>query len=245
MTSTDSRTVLRFEHVTAGYGATPVLADVSLSVQTGEVVAVMGPSGCGKSTMVRLAADLMPSLHGEVIWCAHHGREVAVMFQNLLLQPWLSVADNITLPARLKGQTVDADTLLRLVHLEGFGKRYPFQLSGGEQRRVALGRALAQFPRLLCLDEPFAGVDELTREELLILVSRVLFERSLSCLLVTHSPLESVFLADRVLVLAGRPTRVVGEIHVSLAHPRLVSAFDSTEFQAIVAEVRHMLRRQG
>lgn len=242
MIADPNKVVLRMASVTAGYGRRPVLAGVSLDIRHGEVLAVMGPSGCGKSTLVRVVAKLLAPTSGHVT-CHNAGTEdVAVMFQHALLQPWLNVTSAVALPARLRNTQADVTGLLRAVRLQGLEQRYPFQLSGGEQRRVALARALAQSPSLLCLDEPFSGVDELTREELLALVSRVLSERGLPCLLVTHSPLESVFLADRVVVLGGSPTTIVGELPIEMPQPRQLSVLDGHDFQAIVRRVSRMLR---
>lgn len=234
--------MLRMVSVSAGYDTTPVLRSVSLSLRRGEILAVMGPSGCGKSTLVRVAANLLAPTAGQVVRASDESGQVAVMFQHTLLQPWLTAASSIALPARLKGAHADVRGLIRAVRLEGLEKRYPFQLSGGEQRRVALARALAQSPSLLCLDEPFTGVDELTREELLVLVSRVLHERMLPCLLVTHSPLESVFLADRVVALGGYPATVKDEVAINLPQPRQLRMLDSDEFHRTVRSVSRLLR---
>lgn len=236
------QSVLNVKDVTAGYNGDAILKDISFNLCDSEIVAVMGPSGCGKSTLIRLLANLMSPFSGHIELSDYEVKSIAVMFQTPLLQPWLSVETNIALPARLHGNTVATSELLVAVGLAGYEKRYPFELSGGEQRRVALARALAQFPSVLCLDEPFAGVDELTKERLLELIAKILYERKIPCILVSHNPYESVFLADRLLLLDGKPASLIAEIGIKLEHPRKIELMKTQQFYDYVALVREHMR---
>ncbi|HBR18623.1 MAG: hypothetical protein A2Y13_12930 [Planctomycetes bacterium GWC2_45_44] len=233
--------VLQITNVTAGYNSSIVLKNLSLKLGNGEVMAVMGPSGCGKSTLIKLIANLLQPFSGCIQLIGYDMRSIAVMFQSPLLQPWLCVETNVALPARLQGKTIDTNSLLTAVGLSGFEKRYPFELSGGEQRRVALARALAQSPSILCLDEPFTGVDELTRERLFELLSGILYNQKISCLFVSHNPYESVFLADRLLVLGRKPTTLIAEIEIDLERPRRAELMKTQQFYKFVTLAREYI----
>ncbi|WP_207539791.1 ABC transporter ATP-binding protein [Sabulicella rubraurantiaca] len=242
-----------------GAEGTLALQGCSLSVQEGEFVAVVGPSGCGKSTLMRLVSGLWPASAGQV-WVA--GREVAgpvplvgMAFQNPTLLPWRSILDNVMLPlevvpahrARLRAERAayeaKAEALLKLVGLEGFGKRHPHQLSGGMQQRTSLCRALIHEPPLLMLDEPFSALDVFTREDLWAVLQDVWLERKPTVILVTHDLREAVYLADRVLVMSARPGRIIAERRVDFPRPRRLEATYDAEFNAVVAELRALIAR--
>jgi NitT/TauT family transport system ATP-binding protein len=209
----------------------PVLAGISLQVGRGEFVCIVGPSGAGKSTLLRCIAGLLAPSSGTILLDAQpvHGPppKLAVVFQDYSrsLMPWMSVASNVMLPLRSRGyvrsvQVRRADEALAAVGLTAAGSKYPWQLSGGMQQRVAIARALAYEPEAMLMDEPFASVDAQTRSDLEDLVLRVRDTFGMTVLLVTHDIDESVYLADRVIVMGGSPTSVREQITVDLPSPR-------------------------
>jgi NitT/TauT family transport system ATP-binding protein len=228
------------------------LDNIGLTVRTGEVVALLGPSGCGKSTLLKMLGGLLPPTAGHI---EVDGEQVVgpsavtgFMFQRPVLFPWLTAIDNILLPVRIRGEKKGAQRdkamdLVELVGLEGFAERYPWQLSGGMQQRVAICRMLINEPLLLLLDEPFGALDEMTREHMNVELRRIITQKDRSAVLVTHNPLEAAFVADRVVVLSPRPGRVVGEVGVPLGRDRPRTLFSSDELHACVREVRGMLER--
>jgi len=209
----------------------PVLEGISLRVSRGEFVCIVGPSGAGKSTFLRCIAGLLPPSSGSILLDAqpvhHPPPKLAVVFQDYSrsLMPWMSVASNVMLPLRSKGyvrseQVKRADEALAAVGLTAAGSKYPWQLSGGMQQRVAIARALAYEPEAMLMDEPFASVDAQTRSDLEDLILKVRDAFGMTVLLVTHDIDESVYLADRVVVMAGSPTSVREQITVDLPNPR-------------------------
>ncbi len=208
--------------------ALPVLDNVSITVEPGEMVALLGPSGCGKSTLLRLVAGLEPPRSGEII---ADGAPIGgpdpsrvVVFQDPTLFPWRTVFDNVALgleaQGRLKADRHRVNEVLRLVGLLGFADAYPQQLSGGMAQRAALARALVNDPRLLILDEPLGKLDSMTRiamqSELVALWRRAGF----TGLLVTHDVEEALFMATRVIVFSERPARIVADVKVDRPYPR-------------------------
>jgi NitT/TauT family transport system ATP-binding protein len=230
---------------------TEALRDVSFDVAAGELLSIVGPSGSGKTTLLRLVCGLTAPSEGAV---AIGGRPVlgpppgmALVFQDYgrSLFPWLSVARNVAFG--LRGLTraerlARARSLLAELGLEGTEDAYPWQLSGGMQQRVAIARALAPQPQTLLLDEPFASVDALTRTELQDVLMRVHEDRAVTIVHVTHDVDEAVYLADRVLVLEGRPGRVVRSLEVGLTRPRSQTATRSTaRFLAVRNEIHALI----
>jgi NitT/TauT family transport system ATP-binding protein len=239
--------------VAEGGGEVVALDGLSLDVRPGEFVALVGPSGCGKSTFLNLLAGLLRPSYGTV---EVHGRrvtgpplEMGMMFQKPVLLEWRSVRENVLLPLELasgrkaaRAARGRADELLGLVGLGGFEGRYPRELSGGMQQRVAICRMLISDPELLLLDEPFGALDELTREHLNVELAAVVADTTKAALLVTHNIQEAVFLSDRVVVMSARPGRIVGVVDVTLPKPRSVEVVTEAAFQEDVRRVRDLLQ---
>ena len=227
-TSIEARpTLLTMRHVEKTFaGNVTALKDMNLTVREGDFISLLGPSGCGKSTALRLIAGLMETTRGKIEWEGGRSRDdLGVVFQEPTLMPWATVAQNVWLPFRLRGVAfaeVEADIkeALTLVGLENFAGSYPRELSGGMKMRVSIARALVTRPRLILMDEPFAALDEITRfklnNDLLELKARI----GCTVIFVTHSVFESVFLSDRIIVMAARPGRVIEELHVTEPYPR-------------------------
>jgi NitT/TauT family transport system ATP-binding protein len=240
------------------YGTGPrahhAIADVSFRVDSGEIVCVVGPSGCGKSTLLKAIAGLHKPTKGDIQLKGARINgvpgDLAVVFQDYSrsLFPWLNVERNVEFP--LRGEPLSRQDrrdrvreALTWVGLAGAERKFPWQLSGGMQQRVSIARALAYRPALMLMDEPFASVDAQTRAELEDLVLRVRAEHDMTVLLVTHDIDESVYLADRVLVLSGAPTKVVDTLKVELPRERdQITTRASAEFVKLRSEVARLLR---
>jgi NitT/TauT family transport system ATP-binding protein len=235
-------------------GAISALEQISFSVENGEFVTVVGPSGCGKSTLLKILAGLLPPSDGE----AHlrgtpitgPRRDIGVVFQAPVLLPWRSVLDNVLLPIDVQRLGHErhlkaALDLLSLVGLEGFERRYPWELSGGMQQRVAITRALIHDPAMLLMDEPFGALDAMTREQMNVELQRIWLERKKTVLFITHSIPEAVFLADRVLVMTPRPGRIMGNVEVKIPRPRSLEAMNFPEFCGYVHAIRSQFDAKG
>ncbi|HKO07754.1 MAG TPA: ABC transporter ATP-binding protein [Alphaproteobacteria bacterium] len=234
----------------------PVLAldDIDFSVAEGEFVAVVGPSGCGKSTLLKILAGLIAASQGgaDLGGTAISGprRDIGVVFQSPVLFPWRSVLDNVLLPVdvqrlgreRMRPRALE---LLALVGLEGFEHRYPWELSGGMQQRVAITRGLIHDPAMLLMDEPFGALDAMTRESMNLELQRIWLERRKTVLFITHSIAEAVFLADRVLVMTPRPGRIMDAVSVTLTRPRSLDMSASVEFGTLVRRIRAHFNAKG
>ncbi len=256
--------------VTSGRGARPVVAlralgksyrpiegapivalrDIDLVVERGELVVVVGPSGCGKSTLLRIIAGLDGATEGvvEVDGDAVTGpvATAGLMFQDPLLMAWRTALANVMLPIEVlrRDRTTyrrRALDLMRLIGLEGFEHRYPHELSGGMQQRVALARALIHDPDLLLMDEPFAALDEITREQMSLELLRIWTETGKTVLFVTHSIAEAVFLGDRVVVLSARPGLVRAEIRIDLPRPRTAKVRGLQRYTDHCQDIREQL----
>jgi NitT/TauT family transport system ATP-binding protein len=206
-------------------GGLRALDEVSFDVRPQEFICVLGPSGSGKTTLLRVLAGLLPRSAGRFDF--ENGRQprIGMVFQQSNLMPWRTAIGNITLPLELQGISPDsarlrAQELIDLVGLQGFEESWPRDLSGGMAQRVAIARALVHDPDLLLLDEPFGSLDALTRERMWMELSRIWQARQKTVLMVTHSIGESLFLADRVLVLTQRPGRIKLDLVVDLPRPR-------------------------
>jgi len=218
-------------------GNVRALDNLSLSVQAGEFLAILGPSGCGKSTLLRLIAGLDRPSSGIVSGAADRARKIAYVFQDAHLLPWRNVIRNVLLPLELAGtnrgeQRDRAMAAIEQVGLSDAATRYPAQLSGGMRMRVSLARAMVTEPELLLLDEPFAALDEITRQRLDEQLRQLWQSRGMTVLFVTHSTAEAVFLAERAVVMSGRPGRVVLDRPVELPAIRKAALRATPEFAA-------------
>jgi len=216
---------------------TQALRDLSFTVGAGEFVSLLGPSGCGKSTALRLAAGLLTPDTGEIAY-PDDKPEIGFVFQEPTLMPWADALTNARLPLDLKHvPRADASALAALarVGLEGFEHAYPRELSGGMKMRVSIARALAANPKLLLLDEPFAALDEITRNALGDDLLRLWREDGLTVLFVTHSVSESSYLSQRVLVMTPRPGRIAGDIALPLGRDNRLSP-STIEAQRVISE---------
>ncbi|HWA17821.1 MAG TPA: ABC transporter ATP-binding protein [Devosia sp.] len=212
---------------------TLALSNMSLDVRRGEFLSLLGPSGCGKSTALRIIAGLGEPSSGTIEWpsataydsAGKPEREIGFVFQEPTLMPWATVADNVWLPLRLKGASrraarADVMDTLRMVGLESFADRYPRELSGGMKMRVSIARALVTRPKLLLMDEPFAALDEITRFKLNNDLLELWQRFGWTVIFVTHSVFESVYLSERIIVMAARPGRVFKDLTVDAPYPR-------------------------
>jgi NitT/TauT family transport system ATP-binding protein len=245
MTTATNAPALRFSGVTKQFsGGTTALADASLEVSPGEFVAVVGPSGCGKSTLLRIASGLDDVSAGTVDVGA---KQVGYVFQDATLLPWRSVAQNVGLLAELekmdkaeRGRRITE--AIELVGLTGFEKHLPHQLSGGMRMRASLARSLVLDPDVFLFDEPFGALDEITRERLNDELLRMFELRQFAALFITHSVAEAVFLSTRVVVMSGRPGRVIADISVPFDYPRVPELRYTPEFAGLCGEVSQLLR---
>jgi NitT/TauT family transport system ATP-binding protein len=236
------------------HGPVTALDDVTFAIGEGEFVAVVGPSGCGKSTLLKILAGLLPATGGQALLrgtpIAGPRRDIGVVFQSPVLFPWRTVLDNVLLPVdvqrldRKRHQQAALD-LITLVGLGGFEHRYPWELSGGMQQRVAITRALVHDPAMLLMDEPFGALDAMTREHMNLELQRIWIERKKTVLFITHSIPEAVFLADRVLVMTARPGRLLDDVRVDLGRPRALEAMNTPEFGRHVKAIRAQFTVKG
>lgn len=240
--------VLRLEAVDKTFGGDVVaLQGLSLTLRQGDFLSLLGPSGCGKSTALRLISDLMHPTRGRISWAGGQDKgDLGFVFQEPTLMPWATVKQNVWLPFRLQGKSFNSvkDEVLealRLVGLEKFMDAYPRELSGGMKMRVSIARAMVTRPRLILMDEPFAALDEITRfrlnNDLLALKEKI----GCTVIFVTHSVFESVFLSDRIVVMAARPGRVIREVAVDAPYPRDEVFRTSAEYAAYCREASDAL----
>ena len=243
---------VEFSAVSKSYGnGGMVLQGIDLTVQKGEFVSLIGPSGCGKSTVLKLISGLtLPSAGAIRIdgMTPENAREtVSYIFQDPTLLPWRTVQQNIGRALELEGvgrerRKDKTSPLLDLVGLRPVANAFPRELSGGMKMRVSIARALATSPRLLLMDEPFAALDEMSRDHLNEELLRLRAEQEWTAVFVTHSVTEAVFLSTRIVVLAPNPGHVYAELPVNLPHPRTAALRTTPEFEALVAKVSHNLR---
>ncbi|MBB5057680.1 NitT/TauT family transport system ATP-binding protein [Granulicella aggregans] len=237
---------------TKSYGTgTTILKDISLNIAKKEFVSIIGPSGCGKSTLLKLVAGLSPITSGTIAvdgMTPANAREiVSFIFQDATLLPWRTVRQNIVLGLELEGMARDRRTekvneVLHLVGLTHVADSYPRQLSGGMKMRVSIARALATRPQVLLLDEPFAALDEMTRDRINEDLLRLRADQGWTSLFVTHSVAEAVFLSTRILVLAPHPGRVAHDIAIDLPFPRNEETRSTPAYEQTVIEISRALR---
>lgn len=225
-----------------GTSVITALESYSLDIAEGEFVAVLGPSGCGKSTSLNLLAGFDHASAGNVLVNGNPivkpGPERGVVFQNANLLPWLSVWENIVFGPKVKGLSekqyrARAEELISLVKLDGFEKHLPGQLSGGMQQRASIARALINDPDVLLMDEPFGALDAQTRISMQELLLRIWEDDKRTVMFITHDIDEALLLADRVVIMTGRPGRIREEISVDFDRPRTYQVTSSPEFQQL------------
>jgi len=222
-------------------GKVPGVKDVSIDIAPSEFVCIVGPSGCGKSTLLNIVAGFLSPAAGEIRIggkpVTGHGMDRGVVFQDFAqLFPWRTALGNVTFGLEMKGVGKEerekiAHEQLRLVKLEHFTASYPHHLSGGMQQRVAIARALAYNPSVLLMDEPFAALDALTRDEMQRLLAEVWRETRKTVIYVTHNVAEAVYLADRVVVMTPHPGTVKAEVRIPLKRPRDPLSAEFVEWQ--------------
>jgi NitT/TauT family transport system ATP-binding protein len=254
MVTEASKTVpeIAFNGVSKRYrNAAVALEGISLTVERGEFVTFLGPSGCGKSTLLKLVSGLSPVSEGSVQvngMTPVNARELmSFIFQDATLLPWRTVEQNVGLGMELEYAARDARKervarMLELVGLSHVSKRYPRQLSGGMKMRASIARALVTRPRILLMDEPFAALDEMTRDRLNEELLRLYAEQKWTVLFVTHSVAEAVFLSTRIVILAPHPGRVAHQISVDLPWPRTEATRESSEFEEQLTRASRLLR---
>jgi NitT/TauT family transport system ATP-binding protein len=241
---------LKSRSLTKRFGDLEVLRDISVTIHDGEFVALVGPSGCGKTTFLRIVSGLEDAEGGTIsvdnAIVTGPGRDRGFVFQSDSLLPWRTVLDNTIVGLELAGRIGVADLertrkLLSLVGLAGFESYFPRQLSGGMRQRVNLARALAIDPKILLMDEPFSALDAQTREIMQAELQRIWEEGRKTVLFVTHQIDEAVFLADRVLVFARRPGRILEDVRVELPRPRTLSTKREPAFVALVDHIWRLI----
>jgi NitT/TauT family transport system ATP-binding protein len=250
--------LIAVDHLSKTYqtrtGSVTALEDIHFAIAEGQFVAIVGPSGCGKSTLLKILAGLIPASQGQARLSgtpiAGPRRDIGVVFQSPVLFPWRTVLGNALLPVdvqRLGRAQLNAAAmeLLALVGLEGFEQRYPWELSGGMQQRVAMVRALIHNPAILLMDEPFGALDAMTREQMNLELQRIWLERRKTVLFITHSIAEAVFLADRVFVMTPRPGRIMDDVTVELARPRSLEVMNTPAFGGYVQRIRARFQATG
>ncbi len=230
----------------------PVFAldNVSLKIRQNEFVALVGPSGCGKSTLLKLIGGLIRPSRGTLLYngapLKGPARDVGIVFQEAVLLQWRNVLDNVLLPAEIlhldrSKARERAMHLLELVGLKGFESRYPRELSGGMQQRVSICRALIHNPSLLLMDEPFAALDAMTREELGFELLKILAVDPKTVVFVTHNIPEAILLSDRVVAMSPRPGRIARVVDVTLERPRTLGMEFTDTFKGYSDQVRAVI----
>ncbi|MET8047924.1 MULTISPECIES: ABC transporter ATP-binding protein [unclassified Streptosporangium] len=233
---------------------THALSDIGFTVRRGEFISIVGPSGCGKTTLLKILAGLIPKSEGVVRVAGRDVTkplpEVGMVFQAATLLPWRTILENVMVPVEV--QKLDAAVyreqarnLLNMVGLDGFGDKYPHELSGGMQQRAGICRALVHDPSVLLMDEPFGALDAMTREYMNVELLRIWKESGKTVVLVTHSIPEAVFLSDRVIVLSSRPGRIAEIVPIELGRPRDLSVMSSDRAGVYVTRIRQHFNAAG
>lgn len=240
------------------FGNVLAMEDISCTINEREFVAIIGPSGCGKSTFLYLIAGFEKASQGELLinneLVVGPGPDRGVVFQEFVLFPWLTVLRNATLGLDIKGvprQEAEerARKWLRLTGLSGFENAYPSSLSGGMKQRVAIARALSYDPEVLLLDEPFGALDVQTKNYMIQDLQNLWVEANRTIVMITHSVSEAVQLADRVLILSSRPSRIIADVAIKLPHPRdlrdpQVRRYEDEVTALLSAEVDKAMKRE-
>jgi len=245
---------LRLEAISKTYPARdgkPVRAldQISCTIREGEFISILGPSGCGKSTLLLIIAGLVSPTSGKLRVgeqsAANGAPDFGIVFQDPVLFPWRDVQTNVELPAEIAGigreqRSETARKFISLVGLEGFERKYPYELSGGMQQRVAIARALMLSPSLLLMDEPFGALDAMTREQMNMELQKISMATRATVIFVTHSIAEAVFLSDRVMVMTGRPAILKEVVEIDIPRPRSLEMIASGQFGGLVSHLRQL-----
>ena len=246
-------TLLELRGVEKRYdNGTLALERVDLAVGKHEFVSLLGPSGCGKSTALKMIAGLSPVTSGSINWASagDHAKDISFVFQEPTLMPWTKVFENVWMPLRLKGVSRAVakpmiDAVLDKVGLAQFAHVYPRELSGGMKMRVSIARAMVTEPRLLLMDEPFAALDEMTRFKLNNDTLALWQAQQFTTIFVTHSVYESVYLSNRIIVMAARPGRIIADIEVDEPYPRSDSFRNTPRYAELCVKVSQALQKAG
>ena len=247
-------TLLELSDVEKRYdNGTLALERVNLKVGQHEFVSLLGPSGCGKSTALKMIAGLSPVTAGSIVWSdsiGDHAKDISFVFQEPTLMPWTKVFENVWLPLRLKGVSLETakpmvDAVLEKVGLSQFAHVYPRELSGGMKMRVSIARAMITKPRLLLMDEPFAALDEMTRFKLNNDTLALWQAQQFTTIFVTHSVYESVYLSNRIIVMAARPGRMIADIAIDEPYPRTDSFRNTSRYAELCVKVSQALQKAG
>jgi NitT/TauT family transport system ATP-binding protein len=249
---------IRLEAISKTYSARdgrPVRAieDISLGLSSGEFASILGPSGCGKSTLLLIIAGLIAPTGGKLLFhkkAKGDASDFGIVFQDPVLFPWRDVQSNVELPGEIARMTRDkraerARQLIALVGLQGFERKYPYELSGGMQQRVAIARALMLSPSLLLMDEPFGALDAMTREQMNLELQSISVASGATVVFVTHSISEAVFLSDRVMVMTGRPATLKEVVEIDIPRPRSLDMIASGHFGDHVVHLRRLLNARS
>jgi NitT/TauT family transport system ATP-binding protein len=235
-------------------GDVAALAGIDLVVETGQFISIVGPSGCGKSTLLKCIAGLEPVSEGAIRISGRPldgpPRSLGIVFQRDVLLDWRTILDNILLSAELRNLRCadyrdDARQLLQRFGLSGLENRHPWELSGGMRQRVAICRALLCDPKLLLMDEPFGALDAMTRDDLNVELTRIWQGTHKTVIFVTHSIVEAVYLSDRIVMVSGRPGRIVSSINIDLPRPRALAMRETPEFGAYTQRIRRHFAELG
>jgi len=256
--STNPNEVVSFQGVSKVYNTgTIALSQFDLTITEGEFISFLGPSGCGKSTALRMVAGLSEATSGHVQVFGKTPKEIiqktndiAFVFQDANLLPWRTVLDNVLLPLELRGSTKKshkeyAIEVLEMVGLKDYLDAYPRELSGGMKMRVSIARALAAKPKMLLMDEPFAALDEITRQTLQIDLLNIWQKEKATILFVTHNVYEAVFLSSRIAVMSSRPGKLSSIINVNLPFPRKLQVRTDKTFTDYVDMAAHSLENSS
>jgi NitT/TauT family transport system ATP-binding protein len=237
----------------AGEDALVAIADISLTIAPGEFVSIIGPSGCGKSSLLYLINGINSPAAGTIVvdgeTVTKPSAARALVFQDASLLPWNSVVANVAMGLQVAGvpkaeREAQADVLLKLVGLDGFGAKLPHQLSGGMKQRVGIARALCVDPAVLLMDEPFGALDAQTRQLMGVELLRIWRERQKTIVFVTHDIDEAIYLADRVVVLSARPARVLEVVRIELPRPRALDIQNTEAFREMRERIWKLLEAE-
>jgi NitT/TauT family transport system ATP-binding protein len=234
-------------------GLLKVLEDISLSIREGEFVSFIGPSGCGKSTLLHLIAALQKLQTGSISINGIHGHEIveknlySIIFQEITLLDWLTVKKNIELPVTLNPtlKYIESTEIMENVGLLNYQNMFPYQLSGGMKTRVSIARSLMAHTPILLMDECFASLDEVTREQMNTFLLEILQKIPRTLIFITHSILEAVFISDRVIVFSQKPSRIIGDVNIDIPRPRQLQDIENPEYTCYRKVVRELLNKSS